>query len=282
MAKPRQYKYFHITVNPKNCDSTDRAIDFLTPQLVKDLDICLISKALQYSRVIELNGDKIGHHYHFVLYSSQKLDINSIETELYNIIGKYYQLSDKAQGRTIKTHHKSLTQANLCAGGYLTKTFKNGFIDKKTYITNINDDDLKSYRKEYETKLSTSAKGQFSVWVLDENKTPTWIRSFNEYVKALIEIEKSDDVELIKNNSSNFQKYYIHILQKYKIGFEYNNIKKFHRQIIEYLITDNNFTETDYETLVEFLQFKKDEIINTNYTSNGYQPESILKYWSIQ
>lgn len=45
---------------------------------------------------------------------------------------------------------------------------------------------------------------------------------------------------------------------------------------------EKNDTKTDNQTLVDFLKFKKDEEFNINYTNNGYQPETILKYWSIE
>ena len=278
----RLYKYFHITVNPKNCDGTDRIDNYLIPKLITELDSNLISLSAQYARAIEQNRDKYGKHYHFVMFSTEKYEEKNIKTKILDILQNHYALTEQGQNMSVKIKHKTLNQANLCAGGYLTKSFKKGFAKNELYITNIDDEKIKSYREEYETILSESAKGKFSKWVLYEEKDKTWIRTINEYCRAIDIIRNFEDTELIQFNSSNFQKYYIHILQKYKIGFEYNNIKKFHRQIIEYLIMDNNSTETDNETLVHFIKFQKEEIININYTSNGYQPEGILKYWSIQ
>lgn len=280
----RKYSYLHITINPKNCDASSREIDFLTDELIEELDKYLISLSYNYSRAIELNKDKMGHHYHFAMFSKFKRLPSYISKMLTEIVSHHYLLSEDSQKHLLQVKHKTKKQINLCACGYLTKQFKDITLLKnnKKFISNIDDDDMKQYREEYETLHEQSAQNKFSVWVLDETKTLLSIKEINKYYEILvILIEKDEEVNKIIS-SSNFHKLYPYILHKYKISYRYKNIKEFHRYIVEFLISINKYSKEDYESLVQLVKFQKEEWGFNVETNQSYESNTILNYWSLQ
>lgn len=292
----RKYSYLHITVNPKNCDASSRETDFLTDGLINELDKYLISLSYNYSRAIELNKDKIGHHYHFAMFSKYKRLPSYIKDMLTEIVSHHYLLSEDSKKHLIQVKHKTKKQIALCACGYLTKQFKgteflklcrdeieqklNG--EPSKFISNIDDDDMKQYREEYETLNEHSAQNKFSVWVLDENKTLQSIKEINKYYEVLVILmEKDEEIDKIIS-SSKFHKLYPYILHKYKISYRYKQIKEFHRYIVEFLISINKYSKEDYESLVQLVKFQKEEWGIDIGTTNQYETNTILNYWSLQ
>ncbi len=91
---PNRYNYFHITINPKNCDGSNRQIDFLSNELISELDKYLIYQSKSFARAIETNKDKLGHHYHFVLFAKQALEKKILNNHLKEMISHHYLLSD--------------------------------------------------------------------------------------------------------------------------------------------------------------------------------------------
>ncbi len=281
---PSNYNYFHITINPKNCDGTGRNFNFLTKELYQALDKYLISLSSQYSRAIEDNKDLIGQHYHFVLFAKSKKNKTLLNTNLTEIISQYYNLSEASEKRLIYIKHKTKKQAQLCAGGYLTKQFKD-FNKSCTfkYLSNINDEDMKSYREEYETLVENSnSTSKFSEWVLNVEKTTFAIEKINKYYEVL-DILLVNDEKLKKMFSTlNFHNFYIYILCKYKISYLYNRVEIFRRQIIEYLISKNLNSNLDYESLVNLLKFSKSDEFKIIEDENQYEQNTILNYWSLK
>lgn len=280
---PNCYNYFHITINPKNCDGSGRHINFLTKEIVEALDKYLISLSSEYARAIENNRDLVGQHYHFVVFAKSKMNLNLLKTNLMEIISHYYNLSEASEKRLIYIKHKTKKQAQLCAGGYLSKQFVE-FDNTEHYrwLNNINDEDMVEYRKEYETLVEKSSTNKFSLWVLNEDKTITSIRCINKYYEAL-DILLLHDEHLVKMfNSLNFQNFYIYILQKYKISYSFSKIQIFRRQIIEYLISKKLHSKIDYESLVNLLKFSKSDEFLTIEDENQYEQTTILNFWSLE
>lgn len=162
MSKIKQYNYFHITVQPKNCDGSGREINYLSETLVSLLDGYLINISDKYARAVENNNDKTGQHYHFVSFAKKKDTCQNIKNNLLHIIQTIYTISDTAQKRLVYVKHKTNKQAHLCAGGYLTKQYSG-----RRLKTNIDEDTIKKYKQEYETLVVSSKQTEFSKWVLD-------------------------------------------------------------------------------------------------------------------
>lgn len=284
----RKYNYFHFTINPKNCDGTNRTIDFLSKELITELDNYLIDLSLEYSRAIESNKDKYGHHYHFVMFAKTGLKKEQLEGHLLEIISHFYLLSADSKKHLLYIKHKTKKQAGLCAGGYLTKQFKDlseiNREDQSKYKTNISDEVIKTNRIEYESLEKDRAVSNFSEWVLNEDKyTPVVYTRITEYYKAIKTI-LDNDTTIKLNNAEEFPDFYISVLYKYKISFEYNNIRKFHRQILEFIISENNREElekSDYESIVNLLRFSKSDSYMNIINENQYEQNTILNYWSL-
>lgn len=281
---PSNYNYFHITINPKNCDGSGIHINYLTKEIIKALDDYLISLSCEYARAIENNKDLVGQHYHFVVFAKKKTNLTYLKNNLTEIISHYYNLSEASEKRLIYIKHKTKKQAQLCAGGYLAKQFVE-FDNTEHYrwINNIKDEDMVEYRKEYETLVENSnSASKFSKWVLNEDKTTTSIRCINKYYEVLDILLTIDETLVEMFNSLNFQNFYIYILQTYKISYSFSKIQIFRRQIIEYLISKKLHSNLDYESLVDFLKFSKTDHFKVIEDENQYEQQTILNFWSLQ
>ncbi len=277
----RTYKYLHITVNPKNCDGSNRNEDYLEDKLVETLDSFLIKKSYRYARAIEKNNDNVGRHYHFALYGHQKYSIKYIKETLFEILEQFYLLSENAYKRSIVIKHKSLDKLNLVAGGYLTKQYKDISTIDNNYCTNISDEEIVKFKEEYETIVSTSATNRFSVWVLSQKDTLTSLQNINKYYEAISIIIQQDEEAFNLLTADNFGKFKCYIISKYRITFDFNNIRKLHRQLLEFLISINKFTNKDYETLVNFYNLTICDEYKIIEDDNQYEQKSILNFWSI-
>lgn len=277
----RTYRYLHITVNPKNCDGSGINKDFLLPEIIESLDNFLIKKSMKHSRAIEKNGDNVGHHYHFAFYGYQKVSIKYIQSQLWEILGEYYVLSENGLKRSVVIKHKTLDKLNLVAGGYLTKQYKDLTEIDDNYISNINDEELQKYKEEYETVSSTSAAKRFSVWVLADKDVLTSIQNINKYYEAISVIIDNDEEAFNLLTADNFGKFKCYIISKYKITFDCNNIRKLHRQILEFLISINKYNKKDYESLVDFYNMKISDEYKIIEDENQYEQKSILNFWSL-
>lgn len=279
MRKNRNYNYFHITVQPKNCDGTNREINYLSKNLIEVLDKYLLNISNNYARVVENNSDKTGQHYHFVCFAKKADTCEHIKSNLIHIISNIYSLSDTAQERLVYVKHKTLKQAHLCAGGYLTKQYSG-----QRLVTNISSDVIEQYKKEYETLCVSKKSNEFSKWVLDYNKRsyPHVFNKINKYYEALSIIFEEDKKILDEFSSSNFQNFYLSILYKYKISYEYSDIKKFQRQILEYLVVLSKNTNIDNESLVNLMKFNKSDEYKIIEDENQYETNTILNYWSLK
>ncbi len=274
------YSFFHITIQPKNCDGSNREdFNFLTPHLVTLFDTYLNKQASQYARAIERNKDHTGQHYHYVLYAKEKLTIKKLKDDLLHIIQDTYAITDQAHKRLIYIKHKTRKQANLCAGGYLTKQYHG-----TAFKTNLEAELIKDYKLEYETLVSKKKLSEFSEWVLayEKRKFPTSIRTINKYLEVISIIIENDPEFLNKFNSSNFHNFYLSILYKYKISYEYSDVKKFHRQILEYLYCLGKSTKIDNESLVNLMRFNKSDEFKIIEHQNQYEENTILNYWSLK
>lgn len=282
MPTIRKYRYFHITVQPKNCDGSGREINFLTTELIELLDkhLCDTTQVLYYARAIERNKDLTGQHYHIVLFHHEK-DKKSVQyykDYINYLVGTIYNLSDNALQRLVFVKHKTKKQAYLCAGGYLTKQYKGRCLN-----TNISREELEKNRAEYETLVSNKKENEFSKWVLDceSRDYPHDLDRKNKYFEALSIIFKNDSEILAQFNSSNFHNFYLSILYKYKISFPFKCIKTFHRQILEYLYVKSKTNKIDNESLVNLLQFSKSDEFKIIEDENQFEQQTILNYWSL-
>ena len=276
----RTYKYFHITINPKNCDGSNRNDDYLTKSLIRELDNLLLPLSVNYARAIERNGDHIGHHYHFAFSAKEKWKSMDLQSQVHTCLVKFYELSEAGRKRAVCVRHKTEKQLKLVAYGYITKQYTKLGSSNPNYISNFPDEDLRQYKKEYESLKAKADFNRFSEWVLDCDKKKTAIQHISRYYEVMDIVIKNDEITDI--SEFNFhKKLYLHILVNYKISFEYNSIKKFHRQILEYLEMSGFSTNIGSETLVNFLKLQKQGLYIETHTENGYKQSKIGEYFEI-
>lgn len=276
----RNYRYFHITVQPKNCDGSSRdPYDFLTPQLVSKLDTQLMLLSKHFARGIEKNSDKSGRHYHIAIELKEKTERNTILNFVKDIVREFYDLTEVGERKAVYCYQKTLKQFKLVAYGYITKQFKT-LQGNPNYKSQMPDEDISHYVKEYEELVERKKQTDFQEWVLDEEKKPTATRHISRYYEIMNIVIEKDNIENI--NEFNYHKLlYLHILTKYKITYEYNSISKFHRQVLEYLYMYGYLTNTGSETLVNFTRFKKLVETDTINTENGNKTITLREYFDI-
>lgn len=283
MARPRLYKYFHITVQPKNCDGTNRNDDYLSATLVRKLDTALVPLSKHFARAIERNKDLIGTHYHISIWLKEKTERKPMTDFVRDIVRECYDLSEQGERKSVVVINKTQKEMKLIAYGYCTKQFET-LDGNANYKSDMPDEDFEEYKKEYEELVKRKKETDFSEWVLDTEKKPTSVRNISRYYEIMDIVIQRDNIENV--NEFNFHKLiYFHILVNYKITFDYNSIKKFHRQILEYLYqkNDNNIklSEIGSETLVNFTRFKKQVDFEEIPYGKGFVKSDIREYFEI-
>jgi hypothetical protein len=275
----RQYKYYHITVQPKGCDGTNRNDDYLSNTLVSKLDTQLLLYSKHFARAIEKNTDKVGHHYHYAIELHNKMEREKLKDIVMQIVREQYDLSEQGEQRVVRVVQKTLKAFKLVAYGYCTKQFET-IEGNPNYISKMPDEDITPYIEEYQQLVETKKKTDFQEWVLDTEKKPTAIRNISRYYEVLNIVIERENTENI--NEFNFHKLlYMHIVTKYKITYEYSSISKFHRQVLEYLYMYGYLTNTGSETLVNFTRFKKLVETDTINTETGNKTITLREYFDI-
>ena len=276
----RTYLYHSINIQPKNCDGLCQELDYLPPKLIEQFRNLVSKKSNRYATAVELNKDEQNHHFHSAFKLRVKDSCENIRKECFNVLESVYDISDNGYKYAVVVNHHTKKTFENTACGYLTKQFSS--------LDNMNDNyqsvgfpdyEIKQFKQRYEEEVKQFEENKKCV-----NTCRNHIllyKDINEYFKQLkIILDKKDELKNI--NSSNFEKYYIVILQEYKIGYQFNSIKQFHRNFLFFLTSINNLSETDTETLVDFLRFKKTVTNESSYIPNvGYVSTSIADYWSI-
>lgn len=281
MARPRLYRYYHITVQPKNCDGTNRNDDYLSGNLVRKLDTALVPLSKHFARAIERNTDLVGTHYHYAIWLKEKTERAPFTDFVRDIVREEYDLSEQGERKSVVVINKTQKEMKLIAYGYCTKQFGNGTIScNANYKSDMPDEEFEEYKKEYEELVKRKKQTDFSEWVLDPFKKPTAVRNISRYYEIMDIIIEKEDIENI--NEFNWHKLlYLHILSKYRITFEYNSIQKFHRQILEYLYMKMKISEIGSETLVNFTRFKKTVDFEKIPFGKGFVKSDIREYFEI-
>lgn len=284
----RKYNYFTINVQPKNCDGSGQTEDYLSPKLHEQFRKYVSSMSNRYAIAIEQNSDEVNRHLHVALKTKKPLEVSDIHNTSYNILEQFYDITEAGYKRAIVIRHHTKRSFENTACGYLTKQFET--LENNPNYESVGFDTLEinEYKSRYETEVEEHEKKKHETkgihtkkFILDKNKRICLYKDINTYFKA-VQIILEELQELDKINSSNFEKYYIVILQEYKIGYQINSIKKFHRDFLFFLTTINQLTDFDTETLVNFLSFKKLVTNETSYIPNqGYTSSYISEYWSI-
>lgn len=287
----KQYLYFTINIQPKNCDGTGRTDDYLSPKLIEQFKEFVFSKSNRYAIAIETNKDEINHHFHSALKVKDKTTISYLQNKLYEILEQYYDISENGYKRAIVVKHHTKTTFENTACGYLTKQFQSLSNNNNNYhIKGFSDPEITEYKERYlkaveqqeDKKTFFTPKIHRSDWILDKTKKDMVLyKDVNSYFKAVrIILEDMNETNI---SSENIEKYYLSILQVYKIGFQFASIKKFHRDFLQFIFSINQNSEMDTETLVNFFSLKKSNDLETNYIPDiGYTQTTISRFWSIE
>lgn len=275
----RQYRYYHITVQPKNCDGTNRNDNYLTPNLVCKLDTQLQLLSKHFARGIEKNSDHIGTHYHIAIELKQKEEKEKLLNFIRDIVREEYDLSEIGERKAVVCMQKTLKSFKLIAYGYITKQFKT-LSGNPNYKSHMPDEDTEVYTKEYEELTKRKKQTDFSEWVLDRSKKATAVRNISRYYEIMDIIIERDNIENITEFNWHTQIYF-YIIREYNITFEYNSIQKFHRQILEYLYMKMKITEIGSETLVNFTRFNKKVDFTELPFGKGFVKTDIREYFEI-
>jgi hypothetical protein len=232
-----------------------------------------------FARGIEKNTDKTGRHYHIALELHDKTESRKLKEITLDIVREVYDLSEKGTEKAVYCYQKTLKAFKLVAYGYITKQFKT-LKGNPDYKSQMPDEDISQYIKEYEELVERKKQTDFQEWVLDEEKKPTAMRNISRYYETMNIVIQRDNIENI--NEFNYHTLiYLHILVKYKITFEYTSLQKFHRQILEYLYMYGYSTNIGSDTLVNFTRFKKQIEQDTIATERGTKTITIREYFDI-
>lgn len=279
VKRPRLYRYFHATIQPKNCDGTNRNDDYLSSTLVRKLDSAIMPLSKHFARAIEKNTDKVGHHYHIVVWLKEKTERKPFLDFIKDIVKEEYDLSEQGEKLAVVVVNKTQRDMKLVAYGYCTKQFET-LQGNPNYKSDMPDEEFEEYKKEYEELVKRKKETDFSEWVLDRSKKATAVRNISRYYEIMDIVIERDNIENITEFNWHTQIYF-YIIREYNITFEYNSIQKFHRQILEYLYMKMKITEIGSETLVKFTRFNKKVDFNEIPFGKGFVKTDIREYFEI-
>lgn len=253
----RKYKYYHVTIQPYNCDGLHQT-DYMSTTLFERIKTIIKDISEMYSIVREPSQREGEYHCHFVLHLKESSEQKSLYDFFLDIIQQYYTLTQDGQRYCLKVLHKTETQIKLCAFGYFTKSAKPEYY-------NFPMEDQEKFHKQY-LELVENKGDNNDKHLLDPNKKyPIWIKDKTTYFRALKKIYDLHTDSRPLFVLAHFDKLQDFVMRNYKICMDHTNKKIFTRNFTEFLICHN--IDTDKLEQISLDKYFSPDI-NTNIHTN--------------
>ena len=259
----KKHWYYHLTIQPHNCDALGAGNNYLSGCLIEDLDKTLLSISQKYSYSVEDNSGNDDRHVHCAIHLKEQCSQQALYDYFKDWIHKYYTLSQAGLQRCINVKHKTLTQLYLLVSGYFEKQ---GFTkDNNRYKqVGFDNDRLDSERQNYlKLKQESTLKEKYQNYLNPNRKDLYIIKDISQFLKCLRQLYEIGTVNHLFSLES-YGELHIFLLKEYKISFDISQKNKFLRQFTEFLISLNIETELEKVSLINYFYPKKEEYISTS------------------